>query len=279
LLPLIESVQTSKHAFQGLMRAMRKPIYERDGIRVNTVNPGVTDTPMTAGIVEKFRNAGLFWQSPESVARITLGIQCSEGMNGKAIYVEGGDGWEFEDSFYRTQPQWLGEEPTRRMRANAEAVNKVCFARRDCVQALTQRAGSTEQGLATCDFSSCAYLCYERPSNPAISSKAAHVSHPLHLPISQPFKSCTPPLSTIRAPEPPKQAFRPSQNDHRTNQDALEGLACIHRPMQATVLASGIRSQLVWPRSSSEEISRSDRIHFVKMIACLSPPQLELPLA
>ena len=108
------------------MRAMRKPIFERDGIRVNCVCPGVTDTPMTAGIVEKFKDAGLFWQSAESVARMVLGIQCSKQMSGKAIYIEGGEGWEFEDSFYRTQPQWLGEEPTRRMRANTEAVNKVC---------------------------------------------------------------------------------------------------------------------------------------------------------
>lgn len=107
------------------MRAMRKTIYERDGIRVNCVCPGVTDTPMTVGIVEKFRDAGLYWQSAESVARIILGIQCSEQVNGKGVYIEGGEGWEFEDSFYQAQPQWLGEEPTRRMRANTEAVQKV----------------------------------------------------------------------------------------------------------------------------------------------------------
>lgn len=117
--------QTSKHAIQGLMRAMRKIVYERDGIRVNCVCPGVTDTPMTLGIADKFRDLGLYVQSAESVGRIVLGLQCAESMNGKAIYIEGGDGWEFEDSFYREQPRWLGEEPTRRMRVNAEAVQKV----------------------------------------------------------------------------------------------------------------------------------------------------------
>lgn len=80
---------------------------------------------MTVGIAGKFRDAGLYCQSPESVGRIILGIQCAESMNGKAVYIEGGDGWEFEDSFYREQPRWLGEEPTRRMRVNAEAVQKV----------------------------------------------------------------------------------------------------------------------------------------------------------
>ncbi|EME79036.1 uncharacterized protein MYCFIDRAFT_34789, partial [Pseudocercospora fijiensis CIRAD86] len=116
--------QTSKHAIHGLLRSSRKTLFERDGIRVNAVCPGLTDTAMTTGIIAAFRDNGLYWQSAESVAKIIVGIM-SESMNGKAYYIEGGDGWEFEDSFYAMQPQWLGEEPTRRMRVNAEAVNKV----------------------------------------------------------------------------------------------------------------------------------------------------------
>ncbi|KAK3623821.1 hypothetical protein LTR56_021375 [Elasticomyces elasticus] len=102
--------QTSKHAIQGILRS--------------SLNPGVTDTPMAAGIAQKFKDEGLYVQSPESVANIILGLITREDLVGKAVYVEGGDGWEFEDSFYREQPRWLGEEPTRRMRVNAEAVNK-----------------------------------------------------------------------------------------------------------------------------------------------------------
>lgn len=122
--PGLSMYQTSKHAVQGLMRSMRKPIFERDGIRVNTVNPGVTETPMTAHLVHVFKQPGFYCQPPDDVARMVLGLQLHTNMNGKGIYVEGGSGWEFEDSFYREQPAWLGEEPTRRMRANAEAVNK-----------------------------------------------------------------------------------------------------------------------------------------------------------
>ncbi|KAK5708785.1 hypothetical protein LTR17_020386 [Elasticomyces elasticus] len=109
--------QTSKHAIQGTLRSSRKFLWERDGIRISAVNPGVTDTPMAAGIAQKFR-------AEESVAKIILGLITKEDLVGKAVCVEGGDGWEFEDSFYREQPRWLGEEPTRRMRLNAKAVNK-----------------------------------------------------------------------------------------------------------------------------------------------------------
>ena len=128
--PGLYMYQTSKHAVQGLMRAMRKPIFERDGIRVNTVNPGVTDTPMTVGIAELFKQDGLYCQSAGDVARMVLGLMVREDLNGKGIYVEGGTGWEFEDSFYREQPRWLGEEPTRMMRANTEAVNKGALIRK-----------------------------------------------------------------------------------------------------------------------------------------------------
>lgn len=80
---------------------------------------------MTAAIIDAFRDNALFWQSPESVAKVILGLMTNEEVNGKAVYVEGGDGFEFEDSLYATQPQWLGEEATKRLRANAEAVQKV----------------------------------------------------------------------------------------------------------------------------------------------------------
>lgn len=80
---------------------------------------------MTAHIIQAFKDANLFWQPPEAVAEVILGILSSENMYGKAFYVEGGDGYEFEDSFIAAQPQWLGEEPSRRMRINSEAVQKV----------------------------------------------------------------------------------------------------------------------------------------------------------
>lgn len=100
-------------------------MYERDGIRVNAICPGVTDTPLAANVIGAFKDAGLFWQPPEAVAKTIVGIQADTSIRGKAYYIEGGDSWEIEDSLYQSQPQWLSEEGTRRMRVNADAVNKV----------------------------------------------------------------------------------------------------------------------------------------------------------
>ncbi|KAF2105106.1 NAD(P)-binding protein [Rhizodiscina lignyota] len=117
--------QTSKHAIQGLLRSSRKTLYERDGIRVNAVCPGVTDTPMTTRIINTFKENDLCWQPAEAVAKIIVGLVTTTSMNGKAMYVESSEGWEFEDGLYKTQSLWLGEEATKKMRKNAEAVMRV----------------------------------------------------------------------------------------------------------------------------------------------------------
>ena len=77
--------------------------------KVNAVCPGVTDTPMTGAVISAFRDAGLFWQPPSAVAKVIVGIEADTSIIGKAFYIEGDGAWEFEDSFYNAQPQWLGK--------------------------------------------------------------------------------------------------------------------------------------------------------------------------
>jgi hypothetical protein len=49
---------------------------------------------------------------------VIVGIEADSSIFGKAYYIEGGDAWQFEDSFIEYQPQWLGEcckgRPSRR---------------------------------------------------------------------------------------------------------------------------------------------------------------------
>ncbi|RVX71651.1 hypothetical protein B0A52_03835 [Exophiala mesophila] len=115
--------QTSKQAILGLMRAMRAAIYARDGIRINAVCPGMTETPMTSdgGLIDLFKNRSQesqaelpsHYQSSAVVAEHVVSVMVSEGLNGKSIYIEEGKGWDFEDGLIREMPRWLGEEPTR----------------------------------------------------------------------------------------------------------------------------------------------------------------------
>lgn len=115
--------QTSKQAILGLMRAMRASIFARDGIRINAVCPGMTESPMTtaSGLIDLFKNrtpqsqaeSPSHYQSSMAVAEHITSVILSEGLNGKSIYVEEGKGWDFEDGLIREMPRWLGEEPTR----------------------------------------------------------------------------------------------------------------------------------------------------------------------
>ena len=100
-------------------------MYERDGIRVNAVCPGVTETEMTKGVIGTFKQQDLYWQSAGVVGNIIVGLTADASIVGRAYYIEGGDAWEFEDKFYSTQPQWLSEEGFKRMRTNLDAVMKV----------------------------------------------------------------------------------------------------------------------------------------------------------
>ncbi|KAF2161863.1 hypothetical protein M409DRAFT_27592 [Zasmidium cellare ATCC 36951] len=122
--PGLFTYQASKHGIQGLLRSSRKTLFERDGLRVNAVCPGVTDTPLADAVIGAFKDNNLYWQTAESVAKIVVGLLATEEIHGKAYYIEGGDAWEVEDGIYKEQPRWLGEEATRRMRINAEAVQK-----------------------------------------------------------------------------------------------------------------------------------------------------------
>ena len=74
--------QCSKHGVAGLLRTMRKPIYARDGIRVNAVYPDATDTVLARAIVAIYRRTGLPVNTPNDVAVVILGLMCDVTVNG-----------------------------------------------------------------------------------------------------------------------------------------------------------------------------------------------------
>jgi hypothetical protein len=75
---------------------------------------------MTAGIADKWRKAGLPMNDTEGIAAVYAGLAAAAGMNGKAMYVEGNRGWEYDENIRMLEPQWLGEENSKELnRGNA----------------------------------------------------------------------------------------------------------------------------------------------------------------
>jgi NAD(P)-dependent dehydrogenase (short-subunit alcohol dehydrogenase family) len=146
--------QAAKHGVLGLMRSLRGWAPEVFGVRVNSVCPWMTLTGMVSGIEAGWREAGLPMNEPIDIARVVVGlvgaskvfgpgmlqrvecegrsgrglegafntseykwgeVECEGGVNGRAIYVEGGKGWDIEEGLAYTQPYWLGKGPTERL--------------------------------------------------------------------------------------------------------------------------------------------------------------------
>lgn len=113
--PGLPIYQSTKHGVHGVMRSLRKVLWGRDGIRINVLCPGMTESNMTEGISDVFKKANQPVNVPDDLAKPLLGYCTEKGMYGKAIYVEGGKCWEIEEGIFRTMPQWLGEGPTKRL--------------------------------------------------------------------------------------------------------------------------------------------------------------------
>ena len=144
--------QASKHGVLGLMRSLRLHAPHAFGVRVNAVCPWMTMTGMVAGIAQGWLHAGLPTNTPDDVAGIIGGLVAAgpgrvksclkvaegdgesgkglegayntggcewddeaKGLNGRAIYVEGGRGWDIEEGLAYTQPYWLGKGPCERL--------------------------------------------------------------------------------------------------------------------------------------------------------------------
>ncbi|KAL9108061.1 MAG: hypothetical protein Q9227_007167 [Pyrenula ochraceoflavens] len=147
--PGLFAYEPAKSGVLGLMRALRCYLPEKfPELRVNAVCPWMTLTRMVAGIQDGWFKAGLPTNDPGDIARHIVGLAaaCSgtrmlryepeegdagrgfnrgvlkwgefeeaSGVNGRAIYVEGGRGWDIEEGLDRTLDLWMGKGPSERL--------------------------------------------------------------------------------------------------------------------------------------------------------------------
>ena len=110
----------AKHGVVGLMRSLRPYLPKSHNIRINTICPWMTDTIMTEGIREEWIREGLPVNTPEAVGRIIIEVANDGVSNGKAIFVEGGNGWDIEEGINRTEQEWLSPNLSRTLARGQE---------------------------------------------------------------------------------------------------------------------------------------------------------------
>ncbi|KIH87784.1 oxidoreductase, short chain dehydrogenase [Sporothrix brasiliensis 5110] len=108
--PGLFAYSTAKHGVIGLMRALRPYAPRRYGVRVNAICPWATDTQLLAGVVDTWVQEALPLNQPSDVAGLILQCAADATLNGKAVLVAGGTGYDTEEGYDKTQAQWMGEQ-------------------------------------------------------------------------------------------------------------------------------------------------------------------------
>ena len=107
--PGLFAYSSGKHGVIGLMRALRPWAPPRYGVRVNAICPWATDTQLLAGVRDRWVDEKMPLNAPADVARFILQCASDDSLNGRAVFVSGGRGFDTEEGVDRTQPQWMGE--------------------------------------------------------------------------------------------------------------------------------------------------------------------------
>ncbi|KAF1984826.1 putative 3-hydroxyacyl-CoA dehydrogenase [Aulographum hederae CBS 113979] len=122
--PALPVYQASKHGIMGLLRSLKNHLYPNFGVRVNSVCPGVTDTKMAKDIIDVYKKNDCAVNSAELVAEHIVSLLADEGSNGKAVFVEGGKGWEFQQRLDETMKVWLGKEAVESLARSSGIITK-----------------------------------------------------------------------------------------------------------------------------------------------------------
>ena len=108
--PGLFAYSSAKHGVVGTMRALRRFGPEKYGVRANVICPWATDTQILAGVKAAWEKQRMPMNTPEDVAKMILQCAADEKVNGRAVFVAGGRGYDTEEGIDRTLPEWLGKE-------------------------------------------------------------------------------------------------------------------------------------------------------------------------
>ncbi|KEZ42024.1 Uncharacterized protein SAPIO_CDS6426 [Scedosporium apiospermum] len=108
--PGLFAYSPAKHGVIGLMRSLRPWAPVKYNIRANAICPWATDTQILGAVKEKWVQEKMPLNTPEDVARFIVQCAADKVLNGAAVFVSGGRGFDTEEGINRTLPQWMGEQ-------------------------------------------------------------------------------------------------------------------------------------------------------------------------
>jgi len=128
--PGLFAYSSSKHGVIGLMRALRPWAPPLHGIRANAICPWATATALLAeGVRERWAEEKLPINSAEDVARQIVQCAADGQLNGKAVFVSGGRGFDTEEGVDKTMGTWMGVENEKEWRRGQVVLGLVSYLR------------------------------------------------------------------------------------------------------------------------------------------------------
>ncbi|KAK3986074.1 hypothetical protein QBC44DRAFT_248925 [Cladorrhinum sp. PSN332] len=108
--PGLFAYSSAKHGVIGAMRALRRFAPQKYSVRANAICPWATDTQLLSGVKQAWEKEKMPMNTPQDVAKMILQCAADGELNGKAVFVAGGRGFDTEEGIERTLPEWMGRE-------------------------------------------------------------------------------------------------------------------------------------------------------------------------
>ncbi|KAH7018802.1 hypothetical protein EDB80DRAFT_675838 [Ilyonectria destructans] len=106
--PGIVGYSASKHGIIGIVRSLRPLATKNFGIRIKTICPVATDTPMIAAAVDFLKSVDAPLNTVSGCVDIVLQILFDIKAHGQAVLVIDNKGIDIESGIAQSRSQWLG---------------------------------------------------------------------------------------------------------------------------------------------------------------------------
>jgi len=141
--PGLFAYSPAKHGVIGLMRALRPWAPAKYGVRANAICPWATDTQLLGGVRERWVKEEMPMNTPDDVARMIVQCAADKMLNGKAVFVAGGRGFDTEEGIERLQPEWMGKEISATFQRGQEILGLVGT----CLSPFLTRADTRDRAI------------------------------------------------------------------------------------------------------------------------------------